>query len=64
MNKIAVIHWGFNLLQQPSTQIIIPALSEMDHKPTHVSGKNIMIYYKKQSLNIQAVQKQAQQLAN
>ena len=49
--------WGHDLLQQWNTQINIPAVSEMEHKPTHVSGKDIIGHYKKWSLAIKAVQK-------
>ena len=46
-----------DLLQQWNTQVNIPAVLETVHKPTHLSGYDIIRYYKKQSLTIQAVQK-------
>ena len=60
--NIAVNLWCPDLLQQYITQINIPPISETDHKPTHVSGKNIIRHYKKQSLTIQAVQRQGTKL--
>lgn len=57
MTNIAVTLWGHDLLQKWNTQTNIPAVSEIEHKQTHVSGKDIIRYYKKQSPNIPDVQK-------
>lgn len=35
-----------DLLQQRNMQINIPAVSKMEHKPTHIPGKYIVRYYK------------------
>lgn len=55
--NIAVNQRDYDLLQQWKTQINIPAVSEVEHKPTHVSEKDIIRYYKKQSPTLQALQK-------
>ena len=57
MANIPVTLQSHDLLQQWNTRINIPVVLEMGHKPTHVSGIDIIRYYKKQSLVIQAVQK-------
>ena len=51
VTNIAVNLWGCELLQQWNTQINIPAVIK-----THVSGKNIVSYYKQRSRAIQAIQ--------
>ena len=48
--NIAVNLWGHDLLQQWNTQVNIPAIPK-----THVSGKDIIRYYKQRSPAIQAV---------
>ena len=47
VTNIAVTLWGHDLLQKWNTQTNIPAVSEIEHKQTHVSGKDIIRYYKK-----------------
>lgn len=56
MANIIVKLWGHVLLQQWDTQINIPEVSEMDHKPTLMSGRDIL-RSDKNSLTIQAVHK-------
>ena len=51
MANIAVNLWGHDLWQQWKTQSNIPAASEMEHKPIHVSGNDIIGYYKKTVMN-------------
>ena len=59
----AVILWGCDVLQQWNTQINISAYSEVEHKSNHVSGKYVIRYYKKNSLQPFRLYKSTQQLA-
>ena len=38
--RLKLYLWGYDLLQQWNTQINNPAVSEIDHKPTHAPGKD------------------------
>lgn len=53
--NIAVNLRSCDLLQQWKTQMNNLAVSEIDHRTTHVSGKDIVRYYKKHTLTIQVV---------
>ena len=57
MANVPVNPWGHDLLQQQNIHMNIPALTEMDHKLTLISGKDVIRYPIKQSLPVQSVQK-------
>ena len=63
MANIAVNLWGHDLLQQWNIQINIPAVSEIKDKPMHVSVKDIIRYYLKNSHQSFGIYKNTKQLA-